>query len=157
MRGSGSVTPGGDYQTEANLEFSGVTYAKVRPFLAADAPAGLDGRLDGRVSLAGPLAKPAALAGELRLNTVEIHSVAPAGQPKPRAVFALRNNGPVVAALKQSVLTIQNARLEGPGTHLALSGSARLEAPRSLDLRADGRMTLEVLEALDPGSSPAAP
>jgi translocation and assembly module TamB len=48
------------------------------------------------------------------------------------------------------VVTIRNAKIVGPSTTLAVSGTASILEPATLNLRADGDVQLQVLEALNP-------
>ena len=150
VNGSGTVLPPSGYYTKASLTFTGLTYSHLQPLLGVSAPGPVDAAVSGGLALAGSLTRPADLNADLKLSAVNIYSVAPPGQPQPRQPFLLRNNGPVLVTLRQGLVNVQNASLFGAGTQFTLAGTARLTAPRTLNLRADGHMQLGVLEAFSP-------
>ena len=109
-----------------------------------------DGSLDGQVSVNGPLSRTRELRGTLQLTKLEAHSVAGDAARKPRVKLELHNQGPIVAALDRGLITIRSATITGPSTNLTLTGTASIVEPRALNLRVDGNVKLEVLEAINP-------
>jgi len=108
-----------------------------------------------RSYLSGRVTGHSAFAGELRL-------IGPLRHPRELAVTAdlseayvdldnikLHNDGPVRFALSNQVLEIQQLRLQGDGTDLSASGQVHLTGDRQLDLRADGRVNLQLIQTLD--------
>src|SRR5262249_28747739 len=65
----------------------------------------------------------------------------------PRAQFELHNTAPIVVALDRSVATVQSAQIAGTSTKLSITGTAAITGTRPLNLRADGDIGLDVLQA----------
>jgi translocation and assembly module TamB len=149
LHGNGRVQLAGDYPMSAQLTFGNVTYSALSGLLEATPQPGVDALAAGQLNLSGPAAKPDALHGELRISTLDVHSIPVAGV-KMRRNISLRNAEPIVVALDRSTVRIQSAHLTGPDTDLSLTGTASLAEPRALDLRADGSVHLEILEGFDP-------
>ena len=89
------------------------------------------------------------MQGNVRLTKLEAHSIATANGRQPRVKFDLHNEGDVMLALNQSVVTVQNFRIVGPYTNFMVTGTASLRDPQPLHVRANGDIKLEVLEAFD--------
>jgi len=149
INGSGRMQLAGNYPVDARVTFSNVTYGGLSDFTGS-APAGFDASADGQISLAGPAAQTDALRATLQLTKLEAHSASPQSRIKPRVNFDLHNAGPVVVALDHSVVTVQSARLTGQDANLSISGTASLKAPQTVNLRTDGNVRLELLEAFSP-------
>jgi translocation and assembly module TamB len=154
IRASGHLDLIAGYPIDGQLNFSGVTWSGLSPFLAATSASTLatqaqpfDASLDGQVTVSGPTAHAEALRGNLQLTKLEAHSVAPGAAKAPRVKFEMHNDGNIQASLANSVFTVQNFKITGPYTNLAISGTASLQNPQSLNLRANGNVKLEVLEA----------
>ncbi|HWC97602.1 MAG TPA: translocation/assembly module TamB domain-containing protein [Candidatus Sulfopaludibacter sp.] len=148
IRGSGRLDLTADYPVNANVSFTGVTYAGLSPLLGTGAQP-FDASLDGNLTVSGPTARTDALRGSVQLTKLEAHSVNPGPGRKPRVNFELHNAGTAVIALANSVVTVQNFHITGPLTELAVSGTASLKDPQSLNLRATGNVKLDVLEAFN--------
>ncbi len=150
IAGTGRMQLAGDYPLNAQLTFSNVTYSGLSDFLTGPPRIGFDASLEGQASVSGPVTRVDAMRATLQLTKLEAHSVNAPGGQKPRVNFELHNQGPVVAALDRSVVTIQNARIAGPYTTLSVTGTASLAAPQTVNVRADGNVKLDVLEAFSP-------
>jgi translocation and assembly module TamB len=148
IRGSGRMGLSGDYPLTANVTFSNLTYAGLTPLLEGP-PQPIDAAVDGSIDVSGPVTNTDALRGTVRLTRLEAHSAQGTTGRKPRVEFELHNSGPMVVALDRSLITIQSARITGPFTNLSLSGTASIKDPQALNVRADGSIKLEVLEAFD--------
>ncbi len=149
IRGTGSLQLAGDHSVNAHLTFANLTYAGLSPLMGGkDLP--LDAGAAGDLTLSGPLANTAQMRGRLQLSKVEAHSEPATGGRQPRVNFELHNAAPMVVALDHNVVTVQNARLVGPFTNLAVTGSASLGNPQSLDVHANGNLKLDLLEAFSP-------
>jgi translocation and assembly module TamB len=149
IRGNGSMQITGDHAVDAHLTFANVTYAGLRPLLGGT-KAPIDATVDGNATVSGPLSKTDQLRGMVQLTKLEAHPVpAQTGRP-PRVTFELHNAGPIVAALDRNVVTVESARIQGPFTNLSVTGTAALGNPQSLNLRADGNIKLDLLEAFSP-------
>jgi translocation and assembly module TamB len=85
----------------------------------------------------------------LQLTRLEVHSVPSPGTQKPRTNLELHNDGPIVVALDHSVVTVQNARLTGPHTNFAVTGTASIAGAKDVKINATGDINLELLQALD--------
>jgi translocation and assembly module TamB len=148
IRGNGRMELAGDYPVDAQVSFANVTYSGLQPLLGGEAQP-FDASAQGQLTVSGPVAKVEALKGSVQLTKLEAHSVtAPTGK-KPRTAFELHNAGPVAVLLDRSVVTIQSAHITGPFTDLSLSGSASLADPKAINVRANGNVKLEVLQAFN--------
>jgi translocation and assembly module TamB len=165
ISGSGHLDLAAQYPIDAQLNFTGVTWSGLSPFLAAT-PATtaqpFDASLDGQVTVSGPTARPEALRGNLQLTKLEAHSVVTSAAKAPRVKFEMHNDGNIQASLANSVVTVQNFRVTGPYTNLTIGGTASIgtasigtasigtasnNAPQPLNLRVNGNVKLDVLEA----------
>jgi translocation and assembly module TamB len=146
VQGSGHVGLATGYPIDAQLNFSGVTWSGLSPFLATTAQP-IDASLDGQVTVSGSATGAGGLRGSVQLTKLEAHSVATDAVRKPRVNFEIHNDGNIQLSLANSVVTVQNFRLTGPSTNLALSGTASLGNSQSLNLRANGNVKLDMLEA----------
>jgi translocation and assembly module TamB len=151
IHGDGTLGLTGDFPLDARLAFANVRYSGLGAWIGAPPRPDFDASVAGQVSVSGPASRIDALNGSLQLTTLEAHSVNVATTgTKPRVQFALRNNGPIDIELNRSVVTIRSARITGPYTTLALSGSAPIRGSQPMNLRADGNIRLELLEAFSP-------
>jgi translocation and assembly module TamB len=150
IRGSGRMTMGGDYPLTAQVSFSNLTYSGLSAFLAEPMRT-FEASMDGRAEISGPVTNTSAMRGDLRLTKLEAHSVATAKGRQTRVKFDLHNEGDVMAALDRSVVTIENFRVVGPYGQLAITGSAPIAGQQPLNVRVNGNVKLELLEAFDPG------
>jgi translocation and assembly module TamB len=84
---------------------------------------------------------------------LEAHSVA-AGPAKARVNFEIHNTGNIQASLANSLVTVQKFQLTGTDANLAITGTASIKNvgnnPQPLNLRANGNVKLELLEAFSP-------
>ena len=125
IKGNGRMELGGDYPVDAQVSFANVTYSGLNAWLQSTVHT-FDGSLDGQVSVNGPVARTQDLRGTLQLTKLEAHSVARRAAKKPRVNLELHNEGPIVAALDRGVVTIRSAKITGPSTNLALTGTASI-------------------------------
>jgi translocation and assembly module TamB len=148
IKGSGRMQLTDDYPLNAQLTFTNVTYSGISPLINGEERP-IEAIVEGRANIAGPIVRPEALKGEVRIAKLEARSApSPTGR-KPRTEFELHNAEPIVVALDRNVLTVRSARITGPFTELAVTGSASL-GDRKMNLRADGNIKLEILEAFNP-------
>jgi translocation and assembly module TamB len=106
----------------------------------------LEGRFQGRMSLAGSLEVKGPLRQPGRLNI--------AGNFE-RLVLAveevqLTNEGPIRFSVVDQVLRIDSFRIVGEGTNFTASGTAELAGGRELNLRADGSINLKLAQSFNP-------
>ncbi|HEY1241009.1 MAG TPA: translocation/assembly module TamB domain-containing protein [Bryobacteraceae bacterium] len=150
IRGNGTVELAGDYPVNARLSFSNVTYAGLSPLMGTANPT-FDASVDGQVAVSGPAARTEALRGSVQLTKLEAHSVAmSAPGEQARAPFEVHNDGPIDVQVERSVVTVRRARITGPFLNLALSGSAPIQGPQPMNLRADANVNLELIESFNP-------
>jgi translocation and assembly module TamB len=160
ISGSGRLDLAAQYPIDAQLNFAGVTWSGLSPFLAttpATTAQPFDASLDGQVTVSGSAARPEALRGNLQLTRLEAHSVVTGAAKAPRVKFEMHNDGNIQASLANSVVTVQNFRVTGPYTNLTIGGTASIgtasnstasnNAPQPLNLRVNGNVKLDVLEA----------
>ena len=148
LQGEGEWRLEGDYPGSAKLTFSKVDLAEIRAWLAPPpqpgGPGDFQGVAAGEVHFGGPLLKPQALKAELRLPTLEL-GPAPNAGVAPAPSLTLRNSGPIVVEIANSVATIQSAHLVGRFTDLTVGGRVSLAQKSPLDLRVNGQANLELL------------
>jgi translocation and assembly module TamB len=151
LKGQGEWRLDGDYPGNAVFTFSRVDLAAVRAWLAPTKSSGspnVDGFAEGELRIEGPLRKPELLKAELRLPTLELSPNATNGAGTASS-FALRNSGPIVAAITNSTVTIQSAHLVGRSTDVTVGGKLMLQQKPSLDLRVNGKADLALLHEFD--------
>jgi translocation and assembly module TamB len=64
--------------------------------------------------------------------------------------LTLRNSGPIVVTMANSVVTVESARLVGRATDLSITGKAQLTGKDALNLRVKGRVDLAMVRELNP-------
>jgi translocation and assembly module TamB len=95
--------------------------------------------LAGDLQLRGPLRKPRELEviGNLNDFFADVENI------------KIRNNGPVSFTIANQILKIQQFHLIGEGTDLKVGGAIQLNGDRELDLRAQGRASLQLIQNYD--------
>jgi translocation and assembly module TamB len=147
IRGDGQWRLEGDYPGTATLQFSKVDLAQVGRWGAppgASGSAPFVGSAEGALRIDGPALRPRDIKAELSIPAFELRPAPREGVP---AEIALRNSGPLVVTMANSVVTVASAHLVGSATDLRVSGKMLLEPKIALDLRATGRVDLAVLHA----------
>ena len=96
--------------------------------------------LAGDVQLVGPLKRPRELRITANLNDL----YADVGDIK------VRNDGPLRFSVSSQILKIDQFHLIGEGTDLSANGTVVLSGERQLDLRAQGRINLKLIESFNP-------
>jgi translocation and assembly module TamB len=135
----------------AQLTFANLTYKGLESWIGPTARPGFDALVEGKADLSGPAAKPHDLKASLELSKLEINSTPTSGKlQRTRRAVQLHNSGPVLVTLDRSVVKVQSAKIVGQYSNLSLSGTASIQDPQALDLRADGNIHLELVEAFDP-------
>lgn len=152
IHGSGDSQLTGDYPVRASLTFSNIRYSNLAPFISSDTEAepGFDALIEGQATVNGPILKTDALTARLELSTLQAQTVprrSATGGPPGRAVV-LHNSGPIVIALNHSVASIQQLRIEGPGTNIDASGSANLESTH-VAVNLNANVDLGILQDVD--------
>ncbi|MGH9615038.1 MAG: hypothetical protein ACRD4P_18390, partial [Bryobacteraceae bacterium] len=147
IHGSGNARLQGDYPVDAKVTFTNVTYSGIESVLGAQPGVrpGIDGLVEGQVTVTGPAMLPDNLQGTLQLSRLEL-SAAPRGEPGSPRVLELQNQGPVIVDLNRSVIRVQSAKLAGHSTEIDLSGSADLKNKSPLNLTLKGNTDLAILQ-----------
>jgi translocation and assembly module TamB len=128
----------GDYQTQAKLDFSHFDIGAILKMTHVESISA-QSSLSGGAEIAGPLAHPDQLRGDLRL-------------PEMAVVIAgvqLKSDGGVHAALDHARLALDSAHIVGEDTDLRVQGTLGLKEDRRLDLSASGSVNLKLAETLD--------
>jgi translocation and assembly module TamB len=134
----GQTALSGDYSTQANLEFS---HFNIGALINMTRVPGLTGEsaLAGSINLDGPLAHPAALRGEARLQQL---AATVAG-------VQLSSQGGVHATLANGLIHLDPLHITGEETDLRVQGSLSLLDKKQLDFAANGSLNLKLAETLD--------
>ena len=146
VRGEGEWRLEGDYPGSATVAFSSLDFARVRVWMtpsAASAAARFAGSAEGQLRIDGPALKPWLMKAELRIAKFEA-GPAP-GTGLPTAALTLHNNGPLVATMANSVLTVESARLVGRSSDFSIAGKLPFERKSGLDLRVSGHADLALV------------
>jgi len=145
IRGSARMQLTGDYPISARMAFNRLTYSGLGNWMRNSGQRGFDASVDGQAMVAGPVTRPEALRGELRIDKLEAHSTGNGRNP-----VEVHNAAPIVAVLDRSTVTVNSARLTGRTADLALSGTASFAGSRAVNLRAHGRLDLQAVQAFNP-------
>jgi translocation and assembly module TamB len=128
----------GDFQTQAKIDFLRFDIAALLRMAQVDAISA-QSSLSGMAEIAGPLARPEDLRGDLRL-------------PEMALVIAgvhLKSDGGVHAALDHARVTLDSVHITGDNTDLQAQGTLALKDTQRLDLSASGSVNLKLAETLD--------
>jgi len=128
----------GDYQTQAKLDFSHFDIGAILKMTHVESISA-QSSLSGGAEIAGPLAHPDQLRGDLRL-------------PEMAVVIGgvhLKSDGGVHAALDQARVELDSVHIVGEDTDLHAQGTLSLKEDRRLDLSASGSVNLKLAETLD--------
>ena len=146
VRGDGEWRLEGDYPGSATVAFSGLDLARLRVWMApslASAASRFAGSVEGQLRINGPALTPQLLKAELRISKFEIGPAPGAGLPA--AAMTLHNNGPLVATMANSGITLESARLAGRSSDFGVTGKLLLDRKSALDLRVSGRVDLALV------------
>ena len=147
IRGDGEWRLDGDYPGSATISFSKLDLASLRDWIApstSSGPSRFTGFAEGEIRVTGPARKPELMTATLRIPNFEV-------QPSADAkAFSLRNSGPIVATLANSVITIDSAKLTGRSTDFTVTGKVSLQQKSPLDLRVSGHADLGLLQMVSP-------
>jgi translocation and assembly module TamB len=134
----GQTELGGDYATEARLQFSQFDIATILRLAHVD---GLSAQsaLSGVAVVQGSLARPRELHGDLRLDQA----------PVTVAGVHLHSEGGLHATLAGSRLALDPVHIVGEDTDVRGQGSLALDGDQRLDFAASGSVNLKLMETLD--------
>jgi translocation and assembly module TamB len=128
-----------NWPSEINLHFNHLDVdSLLRTYLRGNVTG--HSALAGDVHLQGPLRLPRELQVTADLSDLyaDIQNV------------KVRNDGPVRFVASDELLKIEQFRLIGEGTDLSAEGSAQLTGEQKLNMRAQGRLNLKLIETLNP-------
>ena len=154
VHGQGHAELSGDYPLQADLSFSNIRYSNMVPFIPSQSglPPAFEGLVEGKASLSGPVLDPDRLSARLELDRLSAQTnptTSPTGAKAGRSV-TIENDGPILIALSNDLITVQQLRLKGPSTTFQVSGRANLKdqvAP--LNVKLNGNIDLGVLQDAD--------
>ena len=149
VHGEGQWRLVNDYPGSVRLTFSKVDLATLSRLLAKPSSSiNVTGSVEGNANISGPALKPELWTAALEMQRLEI---APrAGQTATNAQhLVLHNSGPIRLRLQNSIMRVENARLVGQNTNIALTGTVALKEKSPLDLRVNGTVDLALLENFD--------
>ncbi len=97
-------------------------------------------RADGEVHMVGPLRRPRELQFTANVDNLDadVEDV------------KIKNQGPIRFSVAEQTLQIDQFHLLGADTDISASGKAHLSGERELDLRAQGRVNLKLIESFNP-------
>jgi translocation and assembly module TamB len=147
VRGDGEWRLEGDYPGSATIAFSSLDLARMRVWMppsVASTASRFAGSAEGQLRIDGPALKPQLLKAELRISKFEIGPAPDAGLPT--AAATLHSNGPLVATMANSVITVESARLAGRSSDFSITGKLSFDRKSALDLRVSGRIDLAILQ-----------
>ena len=139
LRVDGTVHLRDDCPANLTVNFSRIDFdALIRAFLKARTTG--HSSMAGSVQVRGPLSRPRdlELVGAIEQLSAEIESI------------HIQNDGPIRFKLAQQVFHLEQLRLSGEDTNISASGTAQLTGQRRLDLRADGRANLRLVQSFNP-------
>lgn len=135
----GNVRLRGEYPADISLDFADLD---IDPLIEASLPAQLTGHssLTGKLHLTGPLRSPRGLsvAGDIEQFRVYLENV------------EVENQGPIRFSYANQVAHLEQLHLVGEDTDLKADGTVSLAGDRPIDLHADGRMNMKLLETMNP-------
>jgi translocation and assembly module TamB len=146
VRGDGEWRLEGDYPGSATIAFSSLDLARMRVWMspsAASAASRFAGSAEGQLRIDGPALTPQLMKAELRISKFEIGPAPDAGLPT--ATATLHNDGPLVATMANSVITVESARLVGRSSEIGITGKLLFDRKNALDLRVNGRVDLAIV------------
>ena len=146
IQGHGSTQLSGDYQTNAELSFDGLTWSNLQPLVGSDLSS-FDGISSGRITVDGPARQVDQLSAALRVTRLEIRSSR--GLLTGGKTVVLQNQGDIALTLNKGQMRVESARLTGPQTDITASGTASIPG-RSLNLKLDANANLALLQTTIP-------
>ena len=135
----GQTALSGDYQTQAKLDFSDFNIAELLVMAHLEGLGGTSA-LAGTMTLDGPLAKPAELRGQARLNDLAVTI----------SGVHLKSDGGLHATLADAKVALDPLHITGEETDLHVQGSVGLTGEHRLDFAANGGINFKLGQMLDP-------
>src|SRR5713101_1865849 len=138
LNDEGSVQARGDWLADVYFRFRPLD---VDSLLRVYVRGGVTGhsRTDGELHLVGPLRRPQELQLTANLDNLDasVEDV------------KLRNDGPVRFSIANQALKIDRFHLLGEDTDISATGTVQLTGERDLDVRAQGRVNLKLIESFN--------
>lgn len=126
------------YPTEAKLDFANFDIGTVFKLAHVESIGG-QSALSGSAQIAGPLARPLELRGDLRMQQVAMTVEG----------VHLRSEGGLHAALDNGRVSLDALHITGEDTDLRAQGSIGLKDTKRVDFAASGSVNLKLAETLD--------
>jgi translocation and assembly module TamB len=139
MTAHGQTGFDGGYPTQARLNFSRFNIGALLKLAHVEAFSG-ESAMAGTITLAGPLAHPAELSGEARLDALEATI----------AGVHLKSEGGLHAVLSGNRIHLDSLHVTGENTDMHLAGSLAIDGAHQLDMASSGTVNLKLAETLDP-------
>jgi len=143
----GSVRLRGDWPGQISFKLSRLDFD---PLIRAYFQGQITGHssIAGSIDVIGPLLRPRDLtiSGDINQLSADVENV------------KLQNDGPVHLGIENQALKIQEFRMVGNDTDVAIQGRVQLTGDHALDLRSKGRFNLRLLQGFNPdlvGNGPA--
>jgi translocation and assembly module TamB len=134
----GNVQLRGDWPTMVNFHFNRLDVdSLIRTYLKRRVTS--QSAVAGDLQLRGPLRRPRELEviGNVNDLFADVDNI------------KARNNGPISFTISHQLLSIQQFHLISEGTDLTVGGTVQLSGERALDLRAQGRANLQLIQTYD--------
>jgi translocation and assembly module TamB len=153
IHGAGHAQLTGDYPLRGNISFNNIRYSNLAPlFSTKSTTIPLEALVEGTASVTGPILKPDNLSARLQLDRIDVRTNAaasPTGAAPARTV-ELQNKGPIVLALSQDVVRIEQLSIGGRNTAWDVSGSINFTKPKDpLALNVRANVDLGLLQDAD--------
>jgi translocation and assembly module TamB len=152
VRADGTWRMIGDYPGSADVTFAHVDLATLRRTLAPPKTAqsfDFTGSTAGKLSINGPLLKPAAMNGTLEIPQIEVRPGTVAELAKEISDATLQNTEPIRISMTDSVIRVESARFRALNTDLSLLGSVDLKQKNAINLSLNGRTDLHLLRTFN--------
>ncbi|MBV8843569.1 MAG: translocation/assembly module TamB domain-containing protein, partial [Bryobacterales bacterium] len=144
-----------NYPLSAQLTFENVRYSNLSGLLAGakGTPAlDFDALVEGRADVNGPAMSPADLTGSAQISKLEI-TTRQAAALRAGTNLVLHNDGPISVVANQGGVQVQQARLVGPSTEIALTGNMALRPAAAFNLNVNGNVDLALIQQIDRSTS----
>ncbi len=135
----GEIALSGDYRLESDLVFKQLPVGALLQARLPQRTPFVRGSAAGRARVAGPLGRPEMIRGEATLDGLSI----------AHNSISLTNAAPIKLSYRNGLLEVVEARLKGTGTELEIAGVVPLKSGRAIDLKARGKIGLELLQLAD--------
>ena len=139
MKLDGQTDLGGDHQTRNQMLFTRLDVGKLLKVLHVEGISG-ESALAGTVTLSGPLARPAQLRGEARIEQMAM----------TLSGIKMASDGGAHATLADGVVRVDPLHITGDNTDVRVAGTVALTGDQRMDMAASGTIDLKVAQTIDP-------